>query len=219
MKIFNNSNFSQNNQTFTSRNSVIRRADDIARRINKVYPRISSSNVEDRMMERGFEKELAAPIRFKLMHLRYRVNMNIKAAKSYLEKIKVLPDAVLDMKVGNCAESAELAALAAKVNGIKNFSIRSVRGSDDVDFDHDVVYVRDRKPYIIDAWLGFADYLDGALERFKKDFGCHFDMNDDTKVFFLPYFYNYEPMNCLDNLSEQTLRRMFPELIVDKKQS
>ena len=61
------------------------------------------------------------------------------------------------------------------MNGIDNCKMAFVVSPEDYDYDHAVVLVEDKKPYIIDAWLGFADYVPNAIKKFQKDFRNCFD--------------------------------------------
>ena len=93
-------------------------------------------------------------------------------------------------KVGNCHESAILAEIAAKTNGIRNCFVAQIKphtGRMADTHDHAVLYVDSfKRPYIIDAWLGFADYVPNAMERYRKEYSNFFDFEKfgTEKMFF-----------------------------------
>ena len=189
MLITNNSDINYNSLYFASRNKVIRRADDIVRCVNSQYPRISSSNIGDFSCSDKFEKLLT-----KLNKLSDRIrevmfNLEKKAVTDE-DKLSALPYIVKMFKMGNCGESAILSAIAARVNGLKNFSIAKVCSSHNGDLDHSVVIVRGKNPYVLDAWLGFADYLPQAVQKYKGEFSYHFNFSnkEDEKISFVPYY-------------------------------
>lgn len=64
-----------------------------------------------------------------------------------------------------------------------------------------MVYVQNgTKPYIIDSWLGFADYVPNTIKRFQKEF-----RNISTIERFL------KP------ISQDELKKLCPELFKNKK--
>lgn len=165
------------NQSFTSLNREIRFADDIARVVNKNYPRISSTRIEGLDHSEKFA-QLIENSDSKMDYIRLITNINLKQTKNPIEKIKIILNSIKTYKFGNCGESAELSLIAAKVNGIKDCSIRVVEHPDGYSYDHAVVYVvNGKKPYIIDSWLGFADYVPNTIKRFQKEFRKTFGLN------------------------------------------
>ena len=206
-----------NSQNFRSRNKTIRYADDIARRVNIIYPRISSTLFEDfnnvdkfrNLMSRLFDE-------INIMR-EYKLDL-VYSAKSTISKIGALIYPIRMYHCGNCRESAQLAAIAAKVNGIKNCFLAGIYTSDGTSLDHGVAYVDDKKPYIIDTWLGFADYVPNAINRYKSEYLHHFDANPNTKMKFVKkdssydYFLNKE----LEQADLEKLRKYLPGLVIKK---
>ena len=86
--------------------------------------------------------------------------------------------------LSNCGESAELAFMFAKINDIKNCAIAGLYHPMGKDYDHAVLLVKDKKPYIIDAWLGFADYVPNAIKRYQSEFKNCFDLLIDEQIIF-----------------------------------
>jgi hypothetical protein len=107
----------------------------------------------------------------------------------FIEKIQNIVEPIKLFKIGNCGEAAELAAIVAKVNGIKNATKSSLRTPTGKRFDHAVLLVNDKKPYIIDSWLGFADYVPNAIKRYQKEFKNYFDFEKlgTEKMVVVPY--------------------------------
>lgn len=162
------------NQTFTSRNATIRFADDLARKVNQEFPRVSTTKLEsfnnvckiEYFMEDLWEK---------IFLMRNSINRRFVKTEDPVKKLKLLLDTIKTKKLGNCKESAQLSFILAKMNGIDNCKMAFVVSPEDYDYDHAVVLVEDKKPYIIDAWLGFADYVPNAIKKFQKDFRNCFD--------------------------------------------
>ena len=170
---------------FKSRNKTIRYADDIARQVNKCYPRISPSIVDDFKYSSKF-RNFRFKIKYKLKDcVRGNTNYLFDHADSYIAELLAFIKPVKKYKLGNCGESAHLAAIIAHMNGIKNFHIASLVTSKGKNLDHSVIYVNDVNPYIIDAWLGFADYSSNAKSRFRNEYSMHFDkIEPDEKLVF-----------------------------------
>ena len=211
-------NIQYQQQNFCSRNRVIRKADDIVRAVNEEYPRVSKSIVE------GFHKSpqlegVKDNLAYKTLRLRAAVSNGRFFALTPEDMVKILPNMVKRFKIGNCFESAELCAIGAKTNGINDFRIGTVLSSESGDLDHAIVLVNDKKPYIMDAWLGFADYVPNAIERYKKEFHMHFDTSNTTteklRIITKPSKSYEEAM--LERIPETKLKQYFPNLVIDKK--
>ena len=106
----------QQNINFTSRNATIRRADDIARLVNNAFPRISPTKFEH-IKNKGIT---LWNLEEKLRNQRVKTNFAIMISNTLIDKISSLLEPIKKNHIGNCAESAELAILTAKANGIKN---------------------------------------------------------------------------------------------------
>ena len=201
------------NISFQSRNKTIRLADDIARHVNKCYPRVSPSMVDDFVninCFRRLKRRLMDDINDKL---RSDISDAFDDGDSFIKKIKAFVKPVKKYRLGNCGESAQLAAIATKINGLKNSYIASLKTTDNRDLDHSVLYVNDKKPYIIDAWLGFADYIPNAIQRYKNEFGRHFNIEDGDKMVFKKLETDYTEFLNQDFSRSQInkLKNVFPE--------
>lgn len=207
--------------TFKSKNKVIRRADDIVRTLNNNYPRVSETNVEDFVNIDKFPV-VTKLLDFKTMRMRSCISTKRMNAIDLNSMIRALPDAVKKFRCGNCYESAELAALAAKVNGLKDFSIGRVMSSDTGSLDHAVVVVKNgNNPYVLDAWLGFADYIPNAVERFNKEFSSHFNLSrkPNEKIYIKPQEIKSYQESVINNITSEEIEDIFPELLVKEKQN
>ncbi len=214
---------SLNNINFRARNPEIRFADDIARRINTAYPTISPSNIKDRIGNQGEFRNLNRRMQKKIRCL--RSNVREKGAEERgMAAIMLLIKEIKKQKVANCGEMADLSMIAAKLNGIKDCVKASLENQDGDNLDHAVLYVQNgKKPYIIDAWLGFADYIDGAKERYAKEFRRHFDLKLDENAKNLKFELNkYSKFgdiftNEISKANLKSLKRKLPELIIKRK--
>lgn len=202
---------------FTARNKTIRFADDIARKINRSYPRISPSNVE------GFSNvdnffHLNNILNSRINTLRFQVSCKFARSLGWNELVKIVPNSVKFFKVGNCAEASELAEIAARTNGIQNCSQMSCVTPWGKSYDHRVLIVNDKKPYIIDAWLGFADYVPKAIERYRKEFRHHFDFDKlGTEVIcFKPSYLRTSIYPNFYEKPQEQYKALFPELYIKK---
>ena len=82
-----------------------------------------------------------------------------------------------------------------------------------------VLWVKNgKKPYVIDPWLGFADYVPRAIQRYKNEFGYHFDFNSypGEKVLVYPRSSNLSFL--LSYIYPENLKKAFSELILPKLQ-
>ena len=168
-----------NQQTFGARNLTIRRADDIVRKVNNEFPRVSITKIES-LPNAKYYLFLLRNLWIKTIDMRDSTRHDFLTLNknNFKEKILSIINPIKDLKLGNCRESAILGLLGAKANGIKNCKIAFLKSPDGYDFDHAVVLVKDKKPYIIDAWLGFADYVPKSIERYKKEFRNCFDFEE-----------------------------------------
>ena len=182
------------NQSFKSNGSAMREADAIVRIVNSSFPRISISRVadfENIKHKSGLKERLSSLTNDYMRKLKSELYDN---AFTFMSKIRAFIEPVLIYKLGNCGESAQLSAITAKVNNIKNATLAHVIDSNEKDLDHAVLFVYDEKPYIIDAWLGFADYVPNALTKYKTIYKKHFDFEkinefeENTDITFASYF-------------------------------
>lgn len=212
-----------NNCVFKSKNKVIRDADNLTRHVNKVFERVSLTkamaydNFQGSKLDMMYE-ELAA---YEKLHKVRRISDLISYSReSTADKCIRFIDAMKQFPSGNCGESSFLAKIAAEINGIKNAKIASLYNKY-VDMDHSVVYVDDKKPYIIDCWLGFADYVPNAIRRYLTEFR-NFIVDENDEV--LSKNMHFSVDNALSlfkdmKFSEQDvckLKEKYPELVIKK---
>lgn len=210
--------YTNNNLNFTSRNATIRFADDIARRVNHLYPRVSSTKYEGLKSSRQFVHNIVM-LFSRITHMRRDViYSNTRLISDIVDRWRSFANIIKFYRLGNCQESAMLGEIAAKVNGIKNCRLMEVRPKGAQvpaeTFDHAVLYVDGEKPYIIDPWLGFADYVPETIKRFQKEYRHHFDFEkfhtEDFQFDFLG------KNHILDSEEIAKLRKSFPEMIINK---
>lgn len=134
--------------------------------------------------------------------------------------LMAIVDPIKEMRYGNCGESAFLSIICAKINRLKNVQIASLYSPGDYNYDHAVVLInKDKKPYILDAWLGFADYLPNAIKRWQNEFKHHFDFDlaGTNKITLKEYTTRQSVF--LKELSSNIMRKICPELIMPKKRA
>ena len=167
------------NLAFTSRNPHIRFADNIARRVNSVYPRLSSTKYDGLRHNEMYCRNIKSLLK-RIEWMRKELYLSLSEVKGdYVKKSLRFTDLIKRKKLGNCHESAILAEIAAKANGIRNCytaQLKPLTNNSSDSLDHAVLFVDSPKhPYIIDPWLGFADFVPNAIERYKKEYSKHFD--------------------------------------------
>lgn len=218
MRIENNSHY-----TFKSKNKVIRDADNLARHVNKVFERVSLTkamaydNFQGSKLDMMYE-ELAA---YEKLHKVRRISDLINTSnESVADKCNRFIDTMKFFAVGNCGESAFLGKIAAEINGIKNAKLASLYNNHE-EMDHSVVYVNTKKPYVIDCWLGFADYVPNAIQRYLTEFS-QFIIDEGQNISLKSMNFSvehalsiYRDMQFSEKDVDE-LRKRFPELIVKK---
>lgn len=165
---------SETNLNFRSRNSTIRFADDIARKINREYPRISPSKLEGLANAKKFENFLDK-LWDRVGILRDQIVFYMKTQVSVKTKVENILYRLKNKRLGNCGESVLLAYIASRINGIKDCKFAYLSTPKGFDLDHAVLLVEEKKPYVIDAWFGFADYIPNAIKRYQKEYQKYFD--------------------------------------------
>lgn len=208
---------------FTARNLTVQQADNIARKVNKCFHHISPTLVEDwhvvnkdKRKMRGFIKRLDDSVE----EMRDYKEQLFNDAESAVERMLAFMTPVKKYKFANCGDCAQIAAIVAKVNGIRNAHLAEVYTKRGKDLDHMVVYVDDEKPYIIDAWLGIADYVPNMMQKYKSEYRKHFDLppiRDGIK------FIKTEDDCFSDAINEDLSRRQknkllkfYPEILIRK---
>lgn len=209
------------NAKFTARKATIRRADDIARLAKNAFPMISSSKI-DTFKNVSHFKSFLLKISQELNEERYLRSDKINSYGTFVGRVFVLLESLKRKKLGNCAEHAEVALLAAKLNGVKNTFLASLITPDKEPLDHAVILVEDKKPYVIDSWLGFADYLPEAKKRWQKEYNHMFDFKElrTEKINVIKRRETlYDSFLEADFLKsdEEVLKEIYPELILNKK--
>ena len=208
------------NLNFTSKNAVIRRADNIARRINKVFPRVSERRVH------GFRN--INKFQFLEFNLRERTRQlrNIKSSKfdyapGTIQKLLAFLDPIKERKMGNCAETAQIAAICAKLNGINDAQIVGLRTKGGRKLDHAVLYVENSgKPYIIDPWIGKAGYVPDMLKGYTSEYRETLDIGQHLKANHLKFMplendaYSRFLKKEISEEDKKALLRLYPELLV-----
>lgn len=206
------------NINFSSRNKTIRFADDIARKVNKEFPRFSSTRIA------GFKnidhfQDLKNRARKKIHDLRQLMYQKSLHSNNFEELLDATVDPIREFKAGNCSEAARLTLFAARLNGITNCRIVGLKGPNNYSYDHVVVLVNDKKPYIIDSWVGFADYIPNAIKRYQKDFRRNFIFNSESNE---KMFIDYRAHDCYfsDFVSREELKilnKKFPQMKINQK--
>lgn len=206
------SNFFNNSVKFSARNSEIRFADDVVRKLNNEFLRISSTKVETFNNAKKFPKVISS-LSEDINSIRGRINFIKKSDFPMNDSLNLMLGFLKGLHRGNCGESANLAVIAAKMNGITNCKKVSLVNKAGDDFDHIVVLVDGKKPYIIDAWLGFADYIPNAFQRYKKDYSHCFDfarLGDEMSILTHPHWWiNRVPQENINNL-----KKTYPGLLL-----
>lgn len=203
---------------FYSRNSIIRKADNIARYTNELYPRVSGTKVYS-LSHYSYLYRLRNHHK-KINAIRDLSEKIYNCKKSNFHKCVSIIEGIKKYKVGNCGESAFLARIIAECNGIKNTKIAYLEYIIK-DQDHYVVYVNDKKPYIIDSWLGFADYVPKALKKYcgeYRNFTLEDDVLNDSWLDFRTTTKNrvtHSRMRFSDKLISQLIEK-YPELLLKK---
>lgn len=212
-----------NNITFKSKNIDIRYADNLTRYVNKLFQRVSLTkamaydNFRGSRLDIIYEESAAC----KKLHKVRRISELISYSReSTADKCIRFMDAMKQFPSGNCGEASFLAKIAAEINGIKNAKIASLYNKY-ADMDHSVVYVGDKKPYIMDCWLGFADYVPNAIQRYLTEFR-NFIVEENEDILSKNMYFSVD--NALSLFKDikftkediKRLREQYPELIIKK---
>jgi hypothetical protein len=195
-----NNEYNRFNVSFKSRNIDIRFADRIAREVNVRFPTLSlskTSRYKNRSKVPKFHHgESKVWEKMQEFYDALGESFELNKSKKNYTKLNEYMKLIEKYKMANCVEQSLLALIIAKCSGLKNCSIRGLYGKENGWLDHAVVYVEDKKkPYIIDPWLGFADYLPKAFERYRgeyknffrrwwiKETGMYFEQNCKGSLF------------------------------------
>ena len=210
----------ENRYNFTSRNAIIRKADDIARRINTTIPRISESHIYTYKNIDKFQY-LKFRLREKTRQFRNLKSSRFEYGNTTLDKLRAFIDVVKEKRMGNCAESAQIAAIVAKLNGIDDAQIAVLRTKGGRKLDHAVLYVQNNnQPYIIDPWLGKADYAANMLETYSSQYKNAFDMGKYLKTKDMKFSLLEDDKYAsflkkeISNEDKEALLKLYPQLLV-----
>ena len=191
--------------SFKSRNQAIRDADRITRAVNSVYPHISESRIK-KSVEHQQALKYPENICFKLGNfklkksikldnLRYECGQGIDLFRSIINMLK-------QHKIGNCYESAVVAQIIGKINGISNIYPAKIffnknKSGFQTQLDHVVAIITDKsfKPeryynfknndaIIVDPWLGVTEYVGDYVNKLRTNFANTFSGLSDLKYTF-----------------------------------
>ena len=199
--------------SFKSRNYEIRRADDLAREISKKFPMVSSSKLGSLPNAELFSESLKR-LDNKLLKTRISAiktlsfyNLNLSPKDKILNFLKIMKKD----KLGNCAEMTDLAVIFSYLKNIKDTCVADIKNTAEEHLNHVVLYVDNgKKPYIIDTWLGFADYLSNAIQKYKSEYSFLFPFEKASSQEFLfnKYKYTCDTKKTLDKCSKDDIREI-----------
>ncbi len=187
-------NFMQPN--FTARKEIIRRADDLVRHSRKNFPVLSNSYMDMFYNIRNYaflsDKSKKADRLYNKVSERVgkvREHSDVYSENRSDGEYKALLGCIKDLKAGNCEECSDTLTATLAANGyyhsykydlaldvsIINKETGEVESSSRNQLDHTfVVTTLDKYPaseknrVVADSWLGFADSISGAKEKYKK---------------------------------------------------
>ena len=207
------------NINFTSRSIEIRNADNFARWVKESFPLISSTKYA-RMGNNVHFQNACNKCVDEINLTRYFMN----SAESYESWYQRCLEPILARKFGNCYEHSLLAIASALVNNIKNCKISHLTSLSDSIIDHWFLLVNGEKPYIIDTFFGFADYVPEALKRYKNElqnFISREPLPEKVKIVRDNSYYGEIWNNIVEEdhcgkISENIMQ-MFPNLVLNKR--
>ncbi len=130
--------------------------------------------------------------------------------KQYKNDIKSSLVMLEKYKLGNCKETAMLAELILKINGIKNAKTVILKAeNENVTLDHAIcVFNKDgsafseikRDTIVVDPWADKADFATNMIEYYKNQCKFLFRIPQNQKINFLPYKHTTN-----NNLSEKDI--------------
>lgn len=205
-----------NQQNFKARNPEIRFADDLARKINKEYIRISATKIEAMDNAPQFSNAIEK-LKLAIRNMRQETNRKIRLFGSMEEFVDILFNSTKQHKKGNCGESAELTTITAKVNGIKHCAKAYLANPYGGNFDHAVVLVKGKKPYIIDTWLGFADYVPNTIKRYQGEFRRYFDFDKYGEKMVVKVEEHNRVNEILSEKNIAKIKKAHPEIVMNTK--
>ena len=203
MKITQNSingypNNSNKQPNFTARNKIVRDLGDIAMLARREFPMVSDSMI----YEKGIKNDAAWKVYRYVSGLVSEIRGYSSQQKTTQKIVLSMFDAVKQLKIGNCRESAYVANVACRINGFKsattyelsayNRKTKRIR-----DLGHSLVginmeksgvlkpsnadytvYIPTNKSFIIDNWLGKTDYGKNMNYKVHPFFATKIDANE-----------------------------------------
>lgn len=186
------------NPSFTSRNQNIRKADDVQRRARLTFPATSPTFIDTfyktpnstNKIRSGEANFIAYKYDKRVSILREQVREHSFEGYTFEERQVNAPifqilRHVKALKAANCQECAAIAIAGLTANGIydnervnlelelkyMNKENGRIEYQAYIPIDHTAIKTRIGKDNIIvDAWMGFADSLSGAREKYKEVF-------------------------------------------------
>ncbi len=191
--------------SFKSRNEAIRKADRITRAVNSIYPHISESRISNSVKHQQaikYPKDICVKLgNFKLNKSLMIDNLRFKHGKG-IDLFRDIINMLKEHKIGNCYESAVVAQIIGKINGIENifpakiFFNKNSSGYQQ-QLDHVVAIITDKsfKPegyynfknkdaIIVDPWLGVTEYAGDYINKLRTNFADIFPGIPDLKYTF-----------------------------------
>lgn len=203
--------------SFGSANPQIRRANDMVRKINTSLPAVSQSRVSEFKHIDKFSF-LRIKLNEKMRHTRNLKQSYFSQAQDSYEQACAFIKPVMEKRMANCSECAQIAAISAQMNGIKDFELVKLNTIFGKDLDHTLLLVKNgKKPYIIDPWLGLADCVPKALEKYSGEYKYLFsDKLTARDLVFSPIKNSYSSFlkKPLPNDVIERLKSTFPKLLV-----
>jgi len=191
--------------SFKSRNQAIRQADRITRFTNSVYPHVSESKIK-KSVEHQQAIKYPDDICYKLGNFKLKKSMELDNLRyKHGQGIDLFRD-IINMlkqhKIGNCYESAVIAQIIGKINGINNIYPSKIffnknKSGYQTQLDHVVAIITD-KPFkpegyynfrnkdaiIVDPWLGVTEYVGDYINKLRTNFVNIFPAIPDSKISF-----------------------------------
>ena len=221
-----------NTPSFHSRSASIREADTICRMVKTHFPSISPSKVQSRAKILN-DKKFVEYGEFLMNELREKVRKPFQyyATKATTFFFEPFAKNIKENRMANCGELARLASLICAVNGIHSqvVNVLNINKSGGImgQCDHAVLAIppkgervkcaefsKLKGTIIIDPWLGEADYAENMQVKYRNMYYKTLGTPENG------YHAIDNITGALDVISDQSyepLRKLFPELVINKK--
>ena len=188
--------------SFKSRNEAIRNADRITRAVNTIYPHISESKIR-KSVEHQQAIKYPSNICYKLGDFKLKKSLMIDNLRfkhrGGTDLFRDIINMLKEHKIGNCYESAVVAEIIGKINGIKNIYPAKIyfnknKSGYQMQLDHVVAIITDKsfKPegyynfknndaIIVDPWLGVTEFAGDYINKLRTNFANIFPGIPDLK--------------------------------------